>query len=156
MFHAYIPWLPPSANNIYRKGRGGKRFLSEEAKRFKTEVKTHLSRNYGPALKYFVKDEPYSLIVLFVFADEKMLFNKGWPQSAKTRYKKLDVSNRLKLLEDALVDATGCDDAQHWSVLIRKTVGEEDGLYVWAWNEDSDGDNPVLGAIRTAVSRSSQ
>jgi hypothetical protein len=50
------------------------------------------------------------------------LENAGYLKTTDTRYKKFDATNRPKLLEDVLKDATGVDDSQNLDVYLRKRV----------------------------------
>jgi hypothetical protein len=75
-------------NAAYANQRGGKgRVLSRKGKKYKLETTTYLTRNYPADMQFFKPNEPYVLLVHFVFADEVTLLNKGYPEKAKTRYK---------------------------------------------------------------------
>jgi hypothetical protein len=107
--------LPPSSNHIYITARGGKRFLSEEAKKFKLDTISHIQSNYLPQISLLDREGLYRVWYAFYFPPEDILnmtFGGGKKGSAKTRYKKLDVENRLKLVSDALATAIGIDDCQ--------------------------------------------
>ena len=135
-------------NAAYTNQRGGKgRVLTLKGRNYKLATTNHLVRTYPQELKYFKKDVPYALAVWFVFKDETTLLNKGYPEKAKTRYKKLDVGNRLKLFEDALADATGCDDSQHWLLTLYKSTGSIDATHLWVWNLWDEPNNPLTNAI---------
>jgi hypothetical protein len=139
-------------NAAYANQRGGKgRVLSRKGKKYKLETTTYLTRNYPADMQFFKPNEPYVLLVHFVFADEVTLLNKGYPEKAKTRYKKLDVGNRLKLFEDALADATGCDDSQHWMVALSKACGEHNVTHLWAWNMEDEPYNPLVNIRDTLL-----
>ena len=145
MIYLSVPSLPPSANKAYFNQRGGRgRVLTKAGKRYKTETSNHLTRTYPTQLQYFKKDFPYLLVIQFVFGDQWALLTKGYPEKASSRYKKLDVGNRLKLFEDALALSTGCDDSQHWQVMVCKTY-RAGGNYthVWAWNMQDEPNNPI-------------
>jgi len=64
---------------------------------------------------------------------------KGLPDKAKNRYKRVDLSNRVKLLEDSLVTVLGIDDSCFFTLLLRKTEGEE-ATHIWVWNEGKEPD----------------
>lgn len=110
-----IPSLPPSSNHIYVNARGKGRFLSKEAQKFKIDMISHIQANYLPQISRLDRDGLYRVWYAFYFQPEDILnmtFGKGKKGSAKTRYKKLDVENRLKLVSDALATAIGIDDCQ--------------------------------------------
>lgn len=153
MISVAVPLFPPSVNNAYftRMARpkgaptGARpvpmRVLTNEGRRFKREFKTWLAKNHPEVLSFFSsKDGEYSICAVLYF-DE--LYNKSWPKEAKTRHKKIDASNYMKVLEDALVEACGHDDRQHVSVTTIKSQvkpGEEAWFELFAWNaEEEDG-----------------
>lgn len=143
MIFLSIPGLPPSTNHAYVNNGFGGRTLSAAGKRYKLETTTYLARVYREDLKFFVKDAPYLLALTLYFPD---LECKTWPSIAKTRYKKLDAGNRLKLFEDALVDATGIDDSQHIIVVLHKKQGDErTEARIWRLDMEGTPFNAALG-----------
>jgi Holliday junction resolvase RusA-like endonuclease len=128
MMHFILDGVPPSTNHAYGQ-RHGKRFLTKEGKAYKTETKAHLVREYGLNIST-KKDVPYALSVVCYFTE---LQHKGWPETVDTRYKKLDASNRVKLLEDALVEALGIDDSQFFQVTVTKLLGKKEQTLIWVW-----------------------
>lgn len=128
MITLHVPTLPPSSNAAYFNNPHGGRTLSTVGQNYKKETVAHLARTYPRELKELLPDTPYMLYVLFRMAATE---NK----SGKTRYKKIDVSNRLKLFEDCLKDAGGIDDSQFFIVTLQKQQagpqGEETTAYLW-------------------------
>lgn len=122
------------------------RILSPAGKKYKKETKTHLIREFPKELQYFVANEPYCLLVVFMFSSPEQLLNKGYPKKTESRYKKLDASNRLKLLEDALAEATGLDDAHNWMVVLHKVTGAMDSTHIFAWNMENDP-GPLVNTV---------
>ncbi len=99
-------------------------------------------------LSFFEPNRPYCLVVkLYMLGLSNTTFRKG---EAANRYKKVDAGNRLKLLEDALTDACGHDDSQHFRVLVWKEEAltkEDVRTEVWAWcweEEECPFDNLML------------
>jgi Holliday junction resolvase RusA-like endonuclease len=152
VIHIFVPSIPISMNAAYANQRGGKgRVLTGKGKRYKLETTSYIARHYPKELKFFKPNVPYALLVHFVFADEVTLLNKGYPEKARTRYKKLDVGNRLKLFEDALTDATGCDDSQNWMIALSKTCGKSDQTHLWVWNMEDEPYNPLVNIRDTLL-----
>lgn len=118
MIKLYHPGLPPSLNNAYiNLPRGGRR-LSKDGEKYKNETIAFLSRTYRRELMLLKKDTPYLVVMTFYFDN---IENEGWATGkAKSRYKKFDATNRPKLLEDVLKDASGTDDSQNLDVYLRK------------------------------------
>jgi Holliday junction resolvase RusA-like endonuclease len=129
-----IPWLPPSSNHAYFNLPGGGRTLTAKGKKFKRETAAHIAQQYPKELMFFKPNIAYGLAVLFEFTE---LENKTWPEKASTRYKKIDASNRLKLLEDVLADVAAIDDSQNLMVCAAKRQGAVEHCTVWAWEMDN-------------------
>jgi hypothetical protein len=161
MIHLVVPSVPPSVNHAYenkpRKVKVGGRFqtkhirmLSEEGKAYKVATTTHLVRAYPTELKLFCRNRPFALFLCFVFKEQDLMV-KSYPANSDNRYKKLDVGNRLKLLEDALADATGVDDSHNWLVTLVKRMGREEATHIWAWDmQDEPG--PLVNVTESLIS----
>lgn len=140
-----LPFFPPSVNDAYfTKGRI--RVLTKEGKKFKTEVKTYLARNCPQFLSFFTKDHAYELLFVTYF---ETVINKTWsPDSSVAKYKRLDASNRVKLLEDVIAEATGYDDSQNLVVSVKKAQAESTTyVLVHAWDLDRGERGPVSSYI---------
>lgn len=139
MLHIALNGIPISSNKAYFDRPGGGRVLTAHGKRYKSETTATLVRDYPTDLKFFESNKGYGiLIVLFM----PTVLNKGWPETAKTRYKKLDASNRVKLLEDALIDATGIDDSQFLLPMIAKLQHPEEATVIRCWDIELEGAVP--------------
>jgi len=141
MIHIGIPGLPISTNHAYMnitvgkgKKRITKRILTKEGQKYKTETTGYIVSNYPTEMNIFKPDTPYGYIIQVVFPN---LLNKGWPDKAKSRYKKLDATNRSKLLEDAAAEAFGIDDSNFLSTRIDKAQGDE-YTHLWVWNMEEE------------------
>jgi len=147
MIHIHVPSLPLSINAAYAKKRGsGARILTEKGKRYKTETSSFIARQYPVVLKFFKPDVPYVLVVEFTFPHREDLYCGTWgePKGAESRYKSLDVGNRLKLFEDALAAATGVDDKHNFAMLLNKTWADGvEATDVWVWNREEEPRNPI-------------
>lgn len=138
MIRMEIPFLPPSANHAYFNLPKGGRTLTKKGKKFKKEAAVHIIRHYSSELMMFQQNVPYGIAVRFFFPN---LQNKTWPESAASRYKRIDTSNRIKLLEDVLADVAAVDDSQHMVLMLGKSEAKEEKTIVWAWDllqEQSD------------------
>lgn len=134
MIKLEIPGLPPSANHAYFNLPGGGRGLAKEGKKYKRETLSHIVRSYPALLATVRMNEPYFLYIRLYFEDVQ---NKGWPNKAETRYKTLDASNRVKLLEDTVKDACGIDDAQHMMLMVEKRQGApKTEIFLWNLQEE--------------------
>ena len=139
-----IPFLPPSSNHIYVNGRGGKgRFLSKEAEAWKNRFSQQVIAPYLMQIQSFCKTidkDPTSVLVLhmiFFFPEEDLLnttYGTGKKNAAVTRYKKMDVQNRIKLVTDATAKAIGLDDSLNFREIHDKCcanmVGGHPGICI--------------------------
>jgi hypothetical protein len=126
--------LPPSDNHIRDVGYrffGGKRraliIYTKEAENYKKLVIRHLNDHYFIEIQEFVRGHKpwmtYELSFVFIFPSEELL-TAGWLKgTAKSPYKKVDTTNRRKLLEDAFSEAIGIDDSLFWEGRGAKLVG---------------------------------
>jgi len=147
MIQMVIPWLPISSNHAYFNLPKGGRKLSTQGEKFKRETAAHIVKNYPAELKEMIPDTPFGIAVQFAF---KVLQNRTWPETAKNRYKRIDVSNRLKLLEDAIAHSGGIDDSQFLTVILDKCEYEKEETRIWIWDmvQEPEGITDVIGRIR--------
>ena len=149
MIHIRVPSVPLSVNHAYAKKRGGGRVLTKAGKKYKNETKTYIARRYPQVLKFFKPNVQYIVIVEFTFKGRESLVCKGWPGTAKNRHKRLDVTNRTKLFEDALSDAAGVDDKDNFFVGVGKTWHRDyEETNVWVWCREEEPNNPIDELIR--------
>lgn len=134
-----IPGLPPSSNNAYFNLPKGGRTLTRVGKKYKHETSAFLARQYPKELQYFRPNEPYLVAVRLTFTG---LQNKTWgrEKGAENRYKKLDATNRTKLLEDVLAAVTGVDDSSTMTFVIQKCEGSEEKTEVRMWSLEREED----------------
>lgn len=139
-----IPFLPPSSNHIYVNRPGGRgRFLSKEAEAWKNRFSQQVLAPYIMPMQSFgkkVDDDPSSVLelwMMFFFPKEDIInltFGNGTKAAAKTRYKKMDVQNRIKLVTDAVVKALALDDSLNFREIHDKycadIVGGNPGICI--------------------------
>lgn len=112
--------MPPTSNNIYFNKPDGKgRQLTGEARAWKKRAVTKIVRESGLGFQdAWDNNVMYELELVFYF---DQIENKGWnrrymrgPKKGQrknnNRWKKIDLSNRVKLVEDAIKTAVGVDD----------------------------------------------
>lgn len=118
MIEITIP-MPPSINAMYinrpkgQRGRG--RILSQDAKLFKYGVGTLVNNAMALHDVGIDPDGKYGLVIVM-----------------RTKRPNRDVSNILKITEDAVFEAAGVDDSHDVLIVIRKEQsGHEDCLVVF-------------------------
>ena len=119
--------MPISTNKAYVTTRSGRRILSSKGKVYKQQVKDIIGQKLALSPN-IVPEGPLHLKILLLFLEVE---NKGWSTGkAKNRYKKIDVSNRVKLLEDAICESLGIDDSMFFSLTVRKRRSPDAKEYV--------------------------
>lgn len=104
-----IGLIPPTINTAYGRNRQGRRYLSDAGKHFKSIVKAKCIR-----FKNTLEERPYSL---------KIEIYKPW-LTKQGKVAKSDISNRIKLAEDALMEGLGIDDRFIFSITAVKVESE--------------------------------
>lgn len=105
---------PPSVNSIYATDwRTKKRFPSGEYKLFKKKI-AELLKNQLPPVGIFCLE----------------IHLKGSFHTKKGKVKKLDLSNRIKALEDAMCEALEYDDSLHFQIKCFKVPATADSTLV--------------------------
>lgn len=146
---------PPSINAAYFT-KGHLRILSKEGKAYKVGVKNAIAMRYAATLPRLTTEEVLTVVYVFEYANADSLLCKGYPKKAEKKYKKVDASNMVKLLEDSLVEAMGYDDSQHWTVVAAKTVGNHDCTHVYITEETAGSPSAIQRAIGETVGMARQ
>jgi len=138
MIRIEIPFLPPSTNNAYLQTMRGPKMLLPKGRSYKNKAKTIIARTCREQLIGHKSNKPYLVLVRLFF---ERVENKGWPNKSKNRYKTFDATNRIKLLEDALVEGTGVDDSNNMVFIVSKEVGtpERSDIFIWSLEEEECG-----------------
>ena len=95
--------LPPSLNNAYYTGRDGRRHLTKEAKTYKENIAETLMVNNARSM---CPEPPFSVHLHLRFKDKR----------------RTDVSNRVKILEDAVFGYLGHDDSLVYDLHIWRYI----------------------------------
>lgn len=135
MIRLELQGLPPSANHAYFNLPKGGRTLSTKGKKYIAETKAHFAQKHAKEMMFFKKHVPYLVFIRFYM---EAVENLGWKTgTAQNRYKAVDVTNRVKLLEDCLKDAAGIDDAQNIRVVLDKQQGKERTI-IWVFDLENE------------------
>jgi len=130
IFSIALP-LPPSSNKTHRRRGLGKPglFLTPAAKRYKRSVIKAVLAKCVHTLKYVDPESAYFLTLVFHLD----AITKGYPGKAKHRFRIIDLSNRVILLENAIKEVTGIDDSNTFELnLIKVQLREGESPYVEA------------------------
>lgn len=128
VLEVWVPLLPPSSNKIYIKHPTGKgRMLSPMARQFKVKTMKIIQKECRVAFMNLEHNVPYELRVVVFF---EQVINKSYPKKSRNRYTVIDVSNRLKLIEDVVAEALDLDDPHNFRIVMEKHCDPETpGLY---------------------------
>lgn len=123
----WVPHLPPSSNQIYVKHPTGKgRVLSDKARTFKIKAMRAIQKAGRVALLQLKQNVPYELTLSVFFEAVEVKQSK-----TGARYKKMDLSNVIKLIEDTVAKAVGVDDCHNFRLRLEKHCDpEHPGIYV--------------------------
>lgn len=141
MIRIRIPGVPPSANHAYLNLPHGRRGLTKEGQRYKNETKSFIAQKYPTAMGMFQPNEEYTVVFQFTVLPEDFYtstFGKKGGSTAKL--KKWDISNRVKLLEDAFKDATSIDDSCTTVLAVRKVPGDRAFTTIMVWASEREVD----------------
>lgn len=129
---------PPSINEMYSTGHGGKRFLTKAGEKFKSALSTAVvdatSRmDWKAAVDEVYMHRGYAGIAIGVFFAE--IYNPAWKPGGKTKpsekfpkgnlqlpYQKKDGASYDKIIQDAVAIGTGIDDAVTFWSSIHKAL----------------------------------
>ena len=141
--------MPPSVNRLYRRGQHGMVILTDEARAYHEHVKQVISDKYLHLLNRFPihPEIVYGFSITLYFS---AIENPGWfefytkgkqkgERKAKTRYKRVDIDNRVKFLQDTVTKTVGIpDDSQIFVGHQRKVKGNTDHVIVRLYVSDSE------------------
>lgn len=112
--------MPPSTNKLWStvkdKHNGAIiRVLTREARQWRQNAQLYMPKGAMPA-------EPVALQVALV------VFTRCYHADGTAR--QLDVTNRVKFLEDCIAAALHYDDRRHWRVIAEKRDAKQEGVAV--------------------------
>ena len=114
------PEIPPTSNKIYFQGTR----LTQHARTYAENFAKYMFEHYGPEAMQLDKTSAYYIGLRFYFdtLENESFNNPDVPASkrAKSWYKKIDLTNRIKLLEDCIRDFIDIDDSQTFSASQEK------------------------------------
>ena len=120
----WIPRLPPSVNALHVHRRGGGVAYTPEAAAFDDAARRYTATHYAVEIETFCRGiEPEVLLEARYIFFTRRFFATGWwlprtaggdlPRETAAPYLPWDVTNRVKVVEDAVVRLTGIDDRRY-------------------------------------------
>lgn len=120
ILHIVYKEIPPTSNKIYFRGTQ----LTAKARKYAEDFAKFVAQNHLHEISGMDINATYAVHLRFYF---DKLTNDSWnnlsvPPSkrAKSRYKRIDLDNRIKLLTDCIRDAIGIDDSQFFAASQEK------------------------------------
>jgi Holliday junction resolvase RusA-like endonuclease len=107
-FRLALPFLPPSVNKLFTTVRDPdtgviKRVLTQNARRVRRLIQAMIGDTLDPSRLYELRIDVYL---------------RAWTKSGKVR--RVDLSNRVKFLEDCVCGALGIDDSHVFRIVLEK------------------------------------
>jgi hypothetical protein len=155
------PDLPPSANKLHFNLPGGGRMLTPIARTWKVRFTAWLGQKHLFTIHRLREMVDHGYVVcldISLHLPLEEIVNPGWlkrykvdtwvgpkgskkqkkagQRKAESRYKRIDVSNRYKLVEDAIAETFGVDDRSNFVVTGKKLVSDAPGVVVSLLLED--------------------
>lgn len=126
MLEFVYPFIPPSINSSY--GVNNKRMYTHTHIKVYKEAFLNWSKENLFKVISKLKVDPYdcfSLCVVIYFPLEDLVNSKyGKDKRIKSPFKRLDIDNRIKLLQDCIALIIGGDDKQIFTVTFSKKVAK--------------------------------
>ena len=132
--------LPPTDNDLYvpvkKKGKSAGLRLSDVARAYKIKVAEAMADAALLNPDFEVElDVEYAIHMVVYF---ESAYSKGWPKKAKSRFRKIDTHNRLKLVIDSVMGSMGLDDNCLFEQSVVKQEDSEDPrveveIRRWEW-----------------------
>lgn len=109
-----LPFLPPSVNKLFTTIRDPetgiiRRALTSHARKVRKLIRAMVSATLDPACLYELRIQVYL---------------SAWTKAGKVR--RVDLTNRVKFLEDCACEALGIDDSSIFRVLLEKHDSEQE------------------------------
>lgn len=130
--------LPPTDNKIYFNLPRGGRELTSEARGYKNKVREVVAAVAATCSLSFRKNIEHELVIrVYLSHVENSGFGK---EKTLERYKKVDSSNRTKLVTDAVAAAIGIDDKHIFKTIILKRSDPDNPRIEVIWREQEKRD----------------
>ena len=129
----FYPVLPPTANRIYVRGS----VLRQEAREYKETFKKVLHQQYGHVIQQLPDPKKDPNLVFWLSLTFYMnCLNASWrnmklppTRRSEDRFKKIDLTNRIKFFEDCIRDAVGIDDSLTFAASQSKYHSLTEGVH---------------------------
>lgn len=130
----YLESEPISINAAYTTVRG-RRMLTTEGKAFKANLAAAVARelpiDWGKLADRVYSEAAWVELEVGIHRNIRVAsWKPGAREKRQMPYQRMDGSNYLKLIEDAVVHATGIDDSAHLDVRVVKAQSDENFISI--------------------------
>lgn len=144
--------MPPTSNNIYVNRYSGGRVKTTLARSWQTKAVKSIVREANLGFQDGLDPNKQYLLIMVFYFDK--IVNKGWNEfwkqgkkaghrKSNTKWRKIDLSNRVKLAEDAMKTASGIDDSATMIHLLVKKCDPDNPRLVMQLLELKESDDEV-------------
>jgi len=113
----WLPMWPPTSNEMYITIWDQKRrVLSPKARKFVIDATSYLTQNYFKEISEFPNEENMTYLLNLVFVGPWLTKT----EKAKSKFRRHDISNCIKLVEDVVKNILGIDDMANFRLVIDK------------------------------------
>lgn len=119
--------MPPSINKLYFH-RQGRRIMSAAGRRWKNMFVACRGGVSVMTLENIQIDPTDELkLEMFFYFPRNDIYSSGWGKDkrVKSPFRRLDISNLIKITEDSISDVLGIDDRANFTVVAHKMISEE-------------------------------
>jgi len=126
---------PPSTNKLFTVARNRK-ILSAEGRAYHNYIRFIVAQAMPPPVR---RDIAYAFQMQLYRKDWT---NKNWPKT-KEKFKRFDLSNRIKCVEDGIVAALDMDDSQFFHMEHEKIYGDPKIIIrIYSWVPSTNTTEP--------------
>lgn len=134
MISLTYPYIPPSLNATYKVGKWGSFYKDEKAVAFKEDFISWAKEHWFEEINKVKRDtyDVFHLHINFYFHKADLINERyGKDKRIKSPYKRLDLDNRIKTLQDCLSGVLGIDDTRIFSLSCNKLVDRDERIEIY-------------------------
>ena len=129
LLRGFVTGVPPSSNHLY-SGKT-RRFITKAGKAYKNRTRSELAQQWINEQQPSVEDAHMLILRFFLPAVLNGTFGKKG--GATTRFKRIDLSGLIKIVEDVVVEVTGADDAANLALVPMKLQSDDPRVEIELW-----------------------
>ncbi len=124
-----VEGVPPSSNHLYSGQQ--RRFITKVGKAYKNRARSELAQQWIQETQPSPNDA--HMLILRFFLPTILNGTFGKKRGASTRFKRVDLSGLIKIVEDVVVEVTGADDASNLALVPMKLQSGDPRVEIELW-----------------------